>query len=154
MSKSTECPKCPKCQGNLPLPTACTHLHPLPFFRRSSSPIPSLDLKSGSILRLDLPAPTRPFLTLMRTYQLCLCLLNIPPQYSILSPWRESSSQPWGPHCHCARSLPGDSVSITFHGAGIPLTPPETTQGHGSCWRWSWIPAWCWCWCCRGEGRA
>lgn len=106
MSKSTECPSC---QGNLPLPTANTHLYFLPFSRRSSSPIPSLDLKSGPILRLNLPVPTRLFVTLIKPHQLCvLCLLHILLHYSILTPWREA----WGPRCPCAM---GGAWGWCFH---------------------------------------
>lgn len=131
MSKSTECSNC---QGNLPLPTAHTHLHLLAFWRRSSSPTPSLDLKSGPILSLDLPIPTRLFLTLIKTHQLnVLYLLHILLHYSILTPWREPFHPALGPTlplCH------GRSWRWCFHHFpwSRDLTPPETTQGHGSCW--------------------
>lgn len=90
--------ECPNCQGNPPLPTGYTHLHLLPFLRRSSSPTPSLDLKSAPILTLDLPVPTRLFLTLIKPHQLyVLCLLNIPLHDNILTPQREPFHPALGP---------------------------------------------------------
>lgn len=75
--------------------------------------------------------PTRLFFTLIKTHQLYvfMCLLTTPLHHSLLtapSPGAHTAPVPW--------SLPGDGVSITFRGAGTALTPPETTQGHGSCW--------------------
>lgn len=103
--------ECPKCQGNLPLATAYTDLCLLPFLRRSSSPIPSLDLKSGSILRLHLPVPTRLFLTLIKTHQLCFVFIENP--CSLQHPHSMEGALPPSPGAHLA-TVPGHCLGTVF----------------------------------------